>query len=424
MTNHAFSPDAIVDRAVAALRATALNDRPPPALLARTAAAVGAAARAPRPRPAKWLRRPLAAIAAAAALATAVSVMIAVVSPVGSGGNSAFAAMLDKVREMKSVRYRLTFPGVEEAAGTEKPMFFLTTETNDGVRLEQGPMVNVFRRDACLMLDTTSKSATKFSNDEAKDRQRERPDLLGKFRQADGSWGEPIAGKQVGSVAARGYRVARKWIGENELPWVSMRVYVDPATDLPVRVEGEVRLSDDEKSERFAAVLSDFEWDIEVDPALLSLEPPAGYRQEKVDLKVSSAASPPEAIAAGLRFYADQLKGDLPSGIGGFEEPLVALSGALFDDAARKDLRSQGMGEIIKVVHQRVAPWVDLEEALWDLKNKNIEVHYLGKGLKAGNGSKIVVWWKAEKPGRAIAIYDDFSWKEIDEPTGSDTPGG
>lgn len=93
---------------------------------------------------------------------------------------------------------------------------------------------------------------------------------------ADGSWGEPIAGKQVGSVAARGYRVARKWIGENELRWVSMRVYVDPA--------------------------------------LLSLEPPAGYRQEKVDLKVSSAASPPEAIAAGLRFYADQLKGDLPSG--------------------------------------------------------------------------------------------------------------
>jgi hypothetical protein len=25
-------------------------------------------------------------------------------------------------------------------------------------------------------------------------------------------------------------------------------------------------------------------------------------------------------------------------------------------------------------------------------------------------------WWKAERPGRAIAVYDDFSWKEIDEP--------
>jgi hypothetical protein len=43
-------------------------------------------------------------------------------------------------------------------------------------------------------------------------------------------------------------------------------------------------------------------------------------------------------------------------------------------------------------------------------------VHYLGKGLKAGNGSTLVAWWKAEQPGRAIAIYDDFSWKEIDEP--------
>ena len=413
MNNHAPPADDIVEQAVAALRANRLDDRPPPALLDRTVAALDAAARAPRP--AARLCRPLLAIAAAAALATAAAVMLAVVSPPGSGSGSAFAAMLDKVREMKSVRYRVTVPGVELTAGAEKAPFFVTIETIEAARLEVGPLVTVFRRDGILMLDTEGKSATTFSNDEAKDRKRQRPDVLGRFRQADGSWGEPIEGKQVGTVAARGYRVTKKWIGENDPELVSMQVYVDPATELPVRVEQEVRLSDDEKSQPLASVLSDFEWDIEVDPALLSLDPPAGYRHEKSAREAVSPVSPPEAIAAGLRFYADHLEGALPSGIDGFE-PTFALQGAVFDDAARKEVVALDMGAKMKFVKQRLAPWFGLAQALDDLEQQNIKVHYLGKGLEAGDGSKIVAWWKAERPGRAIAVYDDFSWKEIDEP--------
>jgi hypothetical protein len=274
--------------------------------------------------------------------------------------------------------------------------------------------VTVFRRDGILMLDTEGKSATTFSHDEAKDRKRQRPDVLGRFRQADGSWGEPIAGKQVGRVAARGYRVTKKWISENDPEMVSMQVYVDPATELPVRVEQEVRLSDDDKSQRVASVLSDFEWDIEVDPALLSLDPPAGYRHEKSDEEATAVVSPPEAIAAGLRFYAEHLQGALPSGIDGIE-PMFPLQGAVFDDAARKELMALDMGAKTKFVKQRLAPWFDLAQALDDLEKQKIQVHYLGTGLKAGDATQIVAWWKAEKAGRAIAIYGDFSVKEIDE---------
>lgn len=408
MISHVRTPDDIVDRAVAALRQTAAHDCPPPALLDRTTAAVEAAVRAPRPWLATRFGRPLAAVAATAALATAAAVMIAVVLPTGGASGSAFATMLDKVRAMKSVRYRTTVPGVEQTAGAEKAPFLVTIETAAGVRLETGPLVTVFRRDGGLLLDTTSKSATAFSNDAAKDRPRERPDLLGQFRRADGSWGEPIEGKQVGTVAARGYRVTKKWIGEHDPKWVSMQVYVDPATELPVRVEQEVRLSDDEKSEPFVKVMSDFEWDIEVDPALMSLDPPAGYRHEKSDEEATAVVSPPEAIAAGLRFYADHLKGDLPSGIDGFE-PMFALQGAVFDDAARKEFLALDMGAKMKLVQQRLAPWFGLTQALDDLEKQKLKVHYLGKGPKAGDGSKLVAWWKAEKPGRAIAIYDDFS---------------
>ncbi|MFN7814218.1 MAG: hypothetical protein ACK5SI_16335, partial [Planctomycetia bacterium] len=56
-----------------------------------------------------------------------------------------------------------------------------------------------------------------------------------------------------------------------------------------------------------------------------------------------------------------------------------------------------------------------LRKALEDLRNKNTPVQYLGKGGKAGDATQIVAWWKGEKPGRVVAIYGDFSVKEIDE---------
>lgn len=175
---------------------------------------------------------------------------------------------------------------------------------------------------------------------------------------------------------ACGYRLTKKWLGEGDQESVNMRVYVDPATDLPMRVENEVRLSDDDTGHRMVYVLSDFEWSIEVDPAILSLEPPAGYRHENVSLEAFTRGrpetSPAEAIAAGLRFYAEHVEGSLPSSLGG-AEPMLALQAGVLDETAKKE---------------------------------------------------IVAWWKAEKAGRAIAIYDDFSWKEIDEPADSGTPGG
>lgn len=419
MTTQPAHSETVVDAAVAALRETVVSDRPSAELIDRTIAALhshgnrprlvatGAAGRSGRTG---WWRLGLAATVG---LATALAFMI-VPGIGGRDGTAAFAAMLEKVREMKSVRYRVTAPGVEQAAGTAQAPFFVTIETAEGARLEMGPLVTVFGRDGILMLDTEGKSATTFSNDEAKDRKRQRPDVLGRFRQADGSWGEPIAGKRVGRVAARGYRVTKKWISENDPERVSMQVYVDPATELPVRVEQEVRLSDDDKSQRVASVLSDFEWDIEVDSALLSLDPPAGYRHEKSDDEATAVVSPPEAIAAGLRFYAEHLKGALPSGIDGIE-PMFPLQGAVFDDAAGKELMALDMGAKMKFVKQRLAPWFGLAQALEDLEKQHINVHYLGKGLKAGDAAQIVAWWKAETAGRAIAIYGDFSVREIDE---------
>jgi hypothetical protein len=93
---------------------------------------------------------------------------------------------------------------------------------------------------------------------------------------------------------------------------------------------------------------------------------------------------------------------------------MFALQGAVFDDAARKELLALDMGAKMKFVKQRLAPWFDLAQALDDLEKQKSQVHYLGTGLKAGDATQIVAWWKADKAGRVIAIHGDLSVTEID----------
>jgi hypothetical protein len=414
MTSHVSPADDLLDRAVTAVRDRGAPDRPPAALLDRTVAAVDAAARAPRPWLATRLGRPLAAIAAAAALATAAAVMVAIVPP--PGGGSAFAAMLDKVREMKSVRYRVTAHDVVNA-GPADAISFIVIETPDGARIESeiGPRVTIFGPKHSVILDTQAKKLLMLPAAEDGPPLAVRPDLLAQFRDADGGLGEPIEGKQVGPVATRGYRVKKKRSGEGDAGVRSMRVYVDPATELPVYVEEDENAR--EGRLQTMIVLSDFEWGIEVDPQLLSLDPPPGYRHEKLDVPPRAPTSPPEAIAAGLRFYADRKNGSLPDTLEGFE-----ATGALEQtvDERQKKAMVADVPTMLTRVQEVFGPWLGLMGALDGLEKQKIQIHYLGKGLKAGNGSTLVAWWKAEQPGRAIAIYDDFSVKEIDEPAAAE----
>jgi outer membrane lipoprotein-sorting protein len=383
-------PETIVDAAVVALRETAVADHPSAALVERTIAAMQSHGGRPRPAAtgsagwpirAGWWRLGIAATVGVAA------VLALVLAPglTGRDANAAFAAMLQKVREVKSVRYRVTVHGVTNVKpGNE--ISYVVIETADGSRVtcDNDSQVEIYGPAGSLFLDPTSRTAFTDSSEKF----AVVPDLLSHFRNANGGLGQPLDGKRVGTVAAHGYRVSRrKWSDGGD---GSMRVYVDPATDLPVRVEED--LNGEPKA---GFVLSDFEWDIKVDPQLLSLDPPAGYRHE-----TARAITPPEAIAAGLRLYADRMTGSLPNALEGFEATSALFQ--TYDDEEKNTLPG-------------FAPWFHLRKALEDLRNKNTPVQYLGKGGKAGDATQIVAWWKGEKPGRVVAIYGDFSVKEIDE---------
>jgi len=134
-------------------------------------------------------------------------------------------------------------------------------------------------------------------------------------------------------------------------------------------------------------------------------------------------ATPQQQIAADLRFYAGQMEGRLPDSID--DDGIEGMHADLLEKLPEQDRRTLAdpaaatWGKLA-IVTKQVGPVLPLTTGLVEVGED--KVHYLGKGLRAGDGSKIVAWWKAEKPGRAIAVYDDFSWKEIDEPAAAPAP--
>ena len=73
------------------------------------------------------------------------------------------------------------------------------------------------------------------------------------------------------------------------------RVWVDPETRLPVRVETAMKAGDDE----LTSVMSDFAFDRELDPALFSFEPPEGFEVRRIGVP-ELKPEPPEEEAAAL----------------------------------------------------------------------------------------------------------------------------
>jgi hypothetical protein len=164
--------------------------------------------------------------------------------------------------------------------------------------------------------------------------------------------------------------------------------------------------------------MSDFSWDPPADEAIFSLDPPAGYHvKTEPRVPLDHSTSPQEQIAAALRFFASQMEGRLPEGLDerGNLEMLDELWKRVPEDV-QKSYAQADRFEQHAIMEKHLGPAYSMRLAVI----RAGAVHYLGKGLKAGNGSTLVAWWKAEQPGRAIAIYDDFSVKEIDEPAAAE----
>jgi outer membrane lipoprotein-sorting protein len=212
-----------------------------------------------------WRGSTMQKVMSIAAVLAVVAIGALVMSRPGNSG-SAFAAMIDRINEIRTVRFEMQ-SDVKDAdenlhlhstVTLAKPwMRFETTALGQNVvritNTDQGKMLTLFETSKTAKLGS-SKGRPVLSNAVEKllNLPKQRAESLGK---------ESVAG-----IEALKYRQEAK--GDCYTVWI------DPATNLPVQMKVDAV---EPAGETTAITFSNFQWDVPVDQSQLTLVPPAGY---------------------------------------------------------------------------------------------------------------------------------------------------
>jgi hypothetical protein len=226
-------------------------------------------------------------------------------------------------------------------------------------------------------------------------------DPLDRLKNADVSGGRLVGREKLGSRETLLYQVT--------LQDGSMRVWVDPQDELPVRIE--VKRQGAEEGE-VVTVLENFSWNLSIPDSEFALQAPPGYTLEDY------TRSPSEESLVGLLRICAQLGGrSFPSGMDsqtilrlvlhtegtavvpetghGVAIPTVT-HGKIDDDQARKTYRDclRGLAFIEQV--RAAGQW-----------------QYTGAGVKLGDASAIVCWWRPTGSASCRAVYGDLQIRDV-----------
>lgn len=235
-----------------------------------------------------------------------------------------------------------------------------------------------------------------------------------------------------------------------EVPFEKTTVWVDPETNLPVRIEmtltpnpdkniiaprmvlserdfgKEIEIYTNDEGVRMARsgttkaisissgrgsgkgihrkmtiIMHDFNWNVNLDESLFSLEPPEGYTVEETQSDHSQADE--QTLIHALSFWTEMSDGFFPSEINDLADPnkIKPLLIKKFDkDGEPVDELNKAMKEMYKIL-----------KGLYFAQEKKTDDNwnYTGNGIRLGDIDEPICWWKAEDSDNYRVVYGDLS---------------
>ena len=196
---------------------------------------------------------------------------------------------------------------------------------------------------------------------------------------------EPLGEKEIDGRVATGFR-ARNPDGE-------ITVWADPETALPIRMEQQWR--------QLQFVYTDFQFDIEMDESLFSMEIPEGY-SELPSGELGIASSTEKDLVESLRIWAE----------------------IILDDAFPEDFSTQVYVDDVKKNRKKFANLQEKEKMelamkfgpgamFYNLLKAENDWHYVGRNVKLGDAESPVCWYRPEGSETYRVIYGDLSVKDV-----------
>jgi hypothetical protein len=177
----------------------------------------------------------------------------------------------------------------------------------------------------------------------------------------------------------------------NELEEVT--IWVDDATGLPARVEVVAR-------ESFVparrVVMSDFTWDIAVDPLALVMTPPSDYQTQSIQLNFSPPTE--QDLVEFLRGQAVENSGRFPK-----ELPDVVPHGRFIAPRGLADLRDR-----MEEMQSRRGP------LFIEFMRRRGEWKYVGGDVALGAPNTLIASWRAQPGGMGRrGVFADLSVRDL-----------
>jgi outer membrane lipoprotein-sorting protein len=385
------SPDDLLEQAISALRNQPVPPGPSPLSAAATLSALR---KAERPQNSIWRRITTMTftqkIAAAFAMTLGGLTIYFMLSLFGGFSSISYADVAKQIEAARSMTCRITTdvktPGAQGPV-TVRMMFMDPNK----MRVEISGITTITDMTAhrVLTLDAVNKTATimdlSFTGGDGAPHGNS--DFIRDFKSLATLPGEAAGEMQIGSVKAKGFRVQKDGM--------ATMVYADPKTGSPLRIEYTF------PSEIGTVVMSDFDFDANLDPSLFSLAVPAGYTTQKYSMQFNMDLL--ENLIPVLRAYAQHKDGKFPTRLNDWGDVIKTL----MPDTKPGDMDS--MKSEMMALGGKIGA---ISGTLFSLE-KGKQWDYYPNGIKLGDADKILFWHQPKNSKTYKAIYGDLHTADL-----------
>ncbi len=331
------------------------------------------------------MKNPIAKLAAAAVII--IAVLFVVYQFGGSIESSAFAQVANKLRSAITLTYTATTNSqVEIEMAFKEPGYMRTTMPGGLVTVidwAQGKGISILpSRKQFIEMEMSN-----LPHDPA----QHQFNVIEKLRTLPDRADEELGTSEIDGWVLQGFRVTEEDVINT--------VWIDPQTRDLVRVETEFI-----NTPGMNVVMTDFQFDVDLDDSLFSLTPPAGYTRIEVQADVSEVTE--QDLIEYLRAWSSWTKdGTFPPTFNPMELQKVSM-----------EMEQQGkFGDGQTTEQQRERDAITIYRGIMFLTQLPAESNwrYAGEDVKFGDTNTAIFWYRPEGSETYRVIYGDLSVKDV-----------
>ena len=333
----------------------------------------------------KIMKNPLTKIAAAAVIIIAVLIGLHFFSDSVSITSTAYAEIVERLHNARTMTYTSNGTTAIEIA-FKKPGYMRTTMPGDYVTV-----IDWTQGKGLSTLPTRKQFIEMEMSNLPHDPAQQQFNVIEKLRTLPDRADEELGTREIDGRVLQGFRVTEEDVINT--------VWIDPQTHDLVRVETEFI-----NAPGMNVVMTDFQFDVELDDSLFSLTPPDGYTRVVVQADVSGVTE--QDLIEYLRTWSSWTKdGTFPPTFNPMELQKVSM-----------EMEQQGkFGDGQTTEQQRKRDAMTMYRGIMFLTQLPAESNwrYAGEDVKFGEAGTPIFWYRPEGSKTYRVIYGDLSVKDI-----------